>query len=568
LSIKEIVRTMLILAIVDAVLISDGIVRAQAADERLAAFDAAAERVAALEANPHFRHEVLFGAARNLVSVADRWSAIRPQLAQLIDLAAASPSAISTGFASELAAGKPISKVTLGASRYSGFTQSETATAWCGASVTVGFNDTGSEIRTIIGTGGVSALGYSTSTNHGAAFSYQGAPMATSDSTQTTMGEPSLVCADPTNFYYASVWSDTARLRSGVAIAKSSDGGRSFATPTVAIAKDARAHILDHDWIAIDHTNPANLYVVYLDLDFSGGLCGVDAFAQAIPRYAIELIASSNGGSSWTAQPTVVEQICANSVNPNASLAGPQAAVAPTGEVYVTWEAMGENSGSLVAREIRLARSIDRGATFAPPVIVAPVIITGNGADLQGSVRSSEFPALAIGTGKANSGFIYLTWSSAAFSTPDAISTIGSYGFADVVFSQSRSGGTNWSTPTRINNNPEGGSIPPSDQFKPAIATDRTGCIGICFYDRRRDPNNFLIDRYCAASTNGGGSWRNTKITPVNFSSLIGQDVLVAPDYMGDYDSVAADSSGLASGFIDSYSSNAAGNPNVMTNHF
>jgi len=136
------------------------------------------------------------------------------------------------------------------------------------------------------------------------------------------------------------------------------------------------------------------------------------------------------------------------------------------------------------------------------------------------------------------------------------------------MFSQSHNEGTNWSTPIRINNNPEGGVVPLSDQFKPAIATDKTGRIGICFYDRRRDPNNFLIDRYCASSVNGGGKWTNTKITSVSFPSLVGQDVLVAPDYMGDYDTVAADSLGKTAGFIDSYSSNAGGNPNVMTNHF
>ena len=565
---KKIIRPALIFAIIGTLLTTGGIARAQTADERLAALDGAAARAATLEANPHFRRDALFGAARNLVAVADRWTVIRPQLAQLIDLAAAAPSAVSTDFANGLAAGKPISKVTLGASRYSGFTQSETATAWCGASVVIGFNDTGSEIRTLLGTGGVSALGYSISNNHGGAFSYVGAPVAPSNSNQTTMGEPSLACADSANFYYASVWSDNAQVRSGVAVAKSIDGGGSFAKPAVAISKDAFTHLLDHDWIAIDHANPTNLYVVYLDLDFSGGLCGFDTFAQPIPRYAVELIASSNGGSTWTAQPTVVEQVCANAANPNVSLAGPQAAVAPTGEVYVTWEAMGEHGGSLIAREIRLAKSIDRGATFAAPVIVAPAAITGDGADLQGSIRSSEFPSLAIGTGKANSGFLYLTWSSAAFTTPDSISTIGSYGFADIMFSQSQSGGTSWSTPTRVNNDPEGGNVPLSDQFKPAIATDKNGRIAICFYDRRRDPNNFLIDRYCATSTNHGGSWTNTKITVTNFSSLIGQDVLVGPDYMGDYDTVAADASGLASGFIASYSSNAAGNPNVMTNHF
>jgi len=554
--------------IVGAVLIFGGSARAQSADARLAPFDAAVARVASLEANPHFRRDVLFGAAHNLVSMADRWTSIRPLLEQSIDAAAASSATRDAGFAGSLAVGKTISRVTLGASRYSGFTQSETSTAWCGASVAVGFNDTGSEIRTLLSTGSVSALGYSISTNKGTAFSYVGAPMASGDSNQTTMGEPSLACANSSTFYYASVWSDNARVRSGVAVAKSADGGKTFAPPTVVISKNAFAHILDHDWLAIDHVNPANLYVVYLDLDFSGTLCGFDDFAQPIPRYAVEMIGSSDAGSSWSAQPTVIEQVCANAADPNVSLAGPQAAVAPDGEVYVAWEAMGEHGGTLIAREIRVAKSSDSGATFSAPVVVAPVAITGNGADLQGSIRSSEFPSLAIGIGKTNNGFVYLSWSSAGFTVPDAISTIGSYGFADIMFSQSSNGGTSWSTPIRVNNNREGGSVPLSDQFKPAIATDKTGRIGVCFYDRRRDLNNFLIDRYCASSTNGGGTWRNTKITPTNFPSLVGQDVLVAPDYMGDYDTLVADSTGQSSGFLDSYSNNGGGNPNVMTNRF
>ncbi|HEX3408990.1 MAG TPA: sialidase family protein, partial [Candidatus Binataceae bacterium] len=516
--IKKIVTTGLIATIVSAVLALSSIVSAQSADERLAPLDAAAEHVGTLAANPHFRRDALFGAARNLVSVADRWAGLRPELVQMID-ATASAGGISAAVVSPSVAGKPISKVTLGASRYSGFTQSETATAWCGSSVVVGFNDTGSEIRTLNGSGALSALGYSASSNRGGAFNYAGTPIVPGNANQSILGEPSLACADSDNFYYASIWSDNAQIRSGVAVAKSVNGGSTFAAPVVAISKNGLGHILDHDWIAVDHGNPTNLYVVYLDLDFSGVLCGTDAFAQPIPRYGVELIASSDAGSSWSLQPAVVEEVCANTANHNVSLAAPQVAVAPGGEVYVTWEAMGENGGTLTAREIRVAKSIDHGASFAAPVIVAPVVITGNGADLQGSVRSSEFPSIAIGVGKTNGGFIYLTWTTAAFSTPDTISTIGSYGFADVVFSQSQNGGANWSTPARVNNNTEGGSVPLSDQFKPAIASDKNGHIGICFYDRRRDPNNFLIDRYCALSTNGGGSWKNTKITPLNFSS-------------------------------------------------
>jgi hypothetical protein len=410
-------------------------------------------------------------------------------------------------------------------------------------------------------------LGYSNSTNRGTAFTYVGSPPATASANQAILGEPSLVCADSDNIYYASIWSDSVQSRSGVTIAKSSDGGKTFSAPLVAVAKPPFSHFVDHDWLAIDHANPTNLYITYVDLDYSGSVCGFDQFAQAIPRYAVELVSSIDGGVSWSPQPTVIEEVCTNLANPNAALGGPQVAIGAAGEVYVAWEAMGEHGGSITAREIRIAKSIDRGGSFAGPVTVAPVKITGNGADLQGFVHANEFPSLAVGVGKANSGFLYLTWSSAGFTVPDAVSTIGSYGFSDVMFSESQSSGASWSTPVRVNNNPEGGPVPLSDQFKPAIGTDKTGRIGICFYDRRRDLNNFLIDRYCASSTNGV-SWKNSKVTATNFSSLIGQDVLVAPDYIGDYDTVVTDFTGKSPGFIDSYSSNAAGNPNIMTNRF
>jgi hypothetical protein len=556
------------MSVAGAILAFAGEAQTQSADQRLAPLDAAAAHVAALEANPHFRREALFGASHNLVSLADRWSRVRPLLEQSINDSNTSAGSTATEIAQPFTVGKTISKVTIGASRFSGFTQSETSAAWCGTSVVVGFNDTGSEIKTILGSGGVSVLGYANSINQGTAFSYMGSPGVTSDANQALVGEPSLACANSATFYYASIWVDNVQSQSGVAIANSADGGRTFSAPSLAIEKPAFSHFVDHDWLAIDRVNPANLYITYVDVDYSGVVCGADQFAQAIPRYAIELVASANSGVNWSSQPTVVEEECANEADPNVSLGGPQVAVGPSGEVLVAWEATGENGGSLTAREIRLAKSIDHGATFAAPVTVAPVRITGNGADLQGFVRSNEFPSLAIGIGKANSGYIYLTWNSAAFSVPDAISTTKSYGFADIMFSQSTNGGSSWSPPFRVNNNPEGGAQPLTDQYKPSIGSDKTGRIAICFYDRRRDLNNFLSDRYCAASTNGGTKWSNSKITSVNFPSLIGQDELVAADYAGDYDTLAIDSTGKSSGFIDSYSSNSAGNPNVLTNRY
>jgi hypothetical protein len=446
------------MAVVGSLLAFAGNGQTQSADQRLAPFDASAAHVAALAQNPHFRRDALFGASRNLVSLADRWSSVRPLLARSMDDSNLSAAVVSTEIVQALTSAKSISQVTIGASRYSGFTQSETAAAWCGTSVVVGFNDTGSEIKSLLGNGGVSVLGYSNSINHGAAFSYVGSPTVTSDANQAMMGEPSLACANSSAFYYASIWVDNLQSQSGVAIATSTNGGKTFSAPSIAIQKPPFTHFVDHDWLAIDSANPTDLYITYLDVDYSGTVCGLDQYGQAIPRYAIELVFSTNSGVVWNAQPTVVEEECANQSDPNVSLGGPQVAVGPGGEVVVAWEAMGENGGSLIAREIRLARSTDQGTTFAAPVTVAPVSITGNGADLQGFLRANEFPSLAIGIGKTNLGVLYLTWSSSGFTVPDAISTTGTYGFADIAFSQSKDNGTTWSAPLRINNDPEGGA--------------------------------------------------------------------------------------------------------------
>jgi len=32
----------------------------------------------------------------------------------------------------------------------------------------------------------------------------------------------------------------------------------------------------------------------------------------------------------------------------------------------------------------------------------------------------------------------------------------------------------------------------------------------VCYYDRRQDPQNTVIDRYCSVSQNQGASWQNT----------------------------------------------------------
>ncbi len=500
----------------------------------------------------------LSAASRNLFSLADRWTAIRTRLLK------GAPAIAEAGQSRSLGAAEmPLTLGTnLRESRYSGFTQSETATAWCGSSVVMGFNDSGAEVTTMASGRGVSMDGYAQSSNRGATFTYMGSLATPSDPNTFMSGDPAVACASASTYYYVSSFLDGTNSISGVSLSTSSDGGKTFATPVVIAPEPSNSHIVDGAWIAVDPGAPGHLYVSYTDLDFSGSICGMES-GSAVPRYAIETVASADGGATWTATPVVVAQVCADSAHTFAFVNGARVRVGPSGEVYVAWELFGDTD-SLAERAIEISKSTNQAQSFpTSPVTVATVGCAGDCADWQGLAHSNEHPSLAIGKGP-NSAKVYLAWTDGDRQAPDTLTTTGFYNFSDIKFSQSGDGGATWSPPVRVNNNTENGGAPQTDQFEPALAADLKGRIATCFYDRRNDPSNFRIDRYCASSHNGK-NWSNSRITLMSFPTIVGQDVLMASDYMGDYDTLATDALDLHAGFVGGYASNLSGHPLIKT---
>jgi hypothetical protein len=504
-----------------------------------------------------FDPERLSASSRNLFSLAGRWPELRARL-----LNGAALSLPATQLSGSAATETPLRRGTdLTKSRFSGFTQSETATAWCGHNVVMGFNDTGAEVSTLASGRGVSMDGYAVSSDRGSSFTYLGSLATPSDPNTFMSGDPDLDCADAGTFYYVSSFLNGTEAVSAVALSVSQNGGQTFAQPVMVAQAPSSTHIIDGAWIAVDHHNPSFIYVSYTDLDFSGTICGFEA-GSPVPRYSIELVSSADAGTSWSATPLVITQVCADGAHEFAFVDGARVAVAPNGSVHVAWELFG-SSGSLVAREIEISNSTDRAQSFSAPATVATIGCAGDCADLQGLVHSNEHPSLAVGKGP-HADAVYLAWNDGNRQTPDTLTTIGAYNFTDIKFSQSTDGGITWSPPVRVNNNPEGGGAPLTDQFEPALVSDLTGRIAVCFYDRRRDPNNFLIDRICASSSSGV-TWNNSRITYYQFPTLVGQDVLLAPDYMGDYDTLASDALNHNPGFVGGFESNLGGNPIVKT---
>ncbi|PWB78595.1 MAG: hypothetical protein C3F08_08295 [Candidatus Methylomirabilota bacterium] len=543
---------------------------AQVALERLVGMKQAAERVrASAQRLPESRRQMLSSGTLNLINLAERWDQIEPRLRRVLSLPSGMDQPIRQTDAGETPADRMLAAaqvsnpaVDVSSSRRGGFTQSETSTAWCGSNVVVGFNDTGSLLETLSLPGiGASLVGISRSTNKGGRFTDQGYLNPGPVATDFLVGDPVVGCGDANTFYATSIFGRATT--SDISISQSFDGGQTFGNPISAASKDGVNHFLDKPWMAVDPTNPNRIYVTYTDFDDSGDLCGFDsASGLPIPRTAIELVRSTDRGGSWNSPPVVIREVCGD-----AFVHGSQVAVGPGGELYVAWEAFAED---FVTREIDIRKSIDGGVTFGAPVQVDNVICAGTCARLQGNFRSGyEFPTLAVDrSGGSTNGNIYIAWHDGRnLTVPDAV--VGSYGYTDILFSRSTDGGATWLTPVRVNNNAEPlSSGLGTDQYQPGIAVDKGGKVGVCFYDRRRDPSNFLIDRECAFSRNAGASWSNKKITRNNFPAVPNQDVFVDPLYMGDYDNLAGDFTRTSGGFVGAWGDNSLGHPVVNAGKF
>ena len=446
-----------------------------------------------------------------------------------------------------------------------GFTQSETSTAWCGNSVVVGYNDSGAFLRTAaVNPAAASSFnGVSVSANGGRTYRDLGFLNPGGNPANFLEGDPVVFCSSATQFYYSSILETAVTDSQGnlepitaISLSSSSNGGVRWGNPVSAIGKDAFSHFLDKPWSSYDPANPQLIYVTYTDFDFTfaSAACPNDM------RTAIELVSSADGGSTWSA-PTGIDQVC----GPFQGVQGSNVVVAPDGSVNVAYEffpATGNN-------EIHIARSANHGSTFGPIVRVATdVVPNGSNGSLQGLFRSNEFPQLAVDRSHGSSGgALYIVWSDGRDNIIPDVAT-GSYAYPDVVITKSTDGGLTFSKPQAVSPTPANFAGIGRDQFFPSVAVDKDGHVGVCYYDRRADTANTVVDRYCSVSVDGGRSWLEQRVSASNWLPIHDADNLLGASYMGDYDALTSDALGGNGGFLGAFEIENQGNPDVYANRF
>lgn len=393
-------------------------------------------------------------------------------------------------------------------------TQSETSVAVAGSHVAVGYND--SQHGLLFLTAGASLSGYSYSTDGGASFTDGDALPNRPEF--VNFGDPWLTSDRAGNMYYSTLALDAFNGNLDVAVAKSTDGGKTWSEPVpVTRPTFPSFYTGDKDAIAAgpDPSTPSkdDLYVAYDDFSFDAN---TGDFFIGLP-----VARSTDGGASW--QISYADRFNGNAF-PGCSFAqyiGAVPIVAGNGTLYVAAEKIAADdpncTGVAPSFSEWIFKSTDGGQTFAAGVKIADVTSSVPNGLLQLGpgqyMRNLEFPTIAF-----LGGALYVAWND------------GASGHSHIRIAKSTDGAQTWAVSAATQG--------ANDELQPSLTGD--SALHLLYYRRN---NNNTLDVYVANSSNGAGfpAKRVTTESSPGVFTIPQFDPLIAFGYMGDYIGSATD---------------------------
>lgn len=317
-------------------------------------------------------------------------------------------------------------------------------------------------------------------------------------------GDPAIIADDKGKFYYFHLSDptggqggyDTEKL-DRIVVQKSDDGGETWS----AGESIGLNHPKDQDkqWATTD--GKGNVYVTWTQFD---------KYGDADPACQSNILFSmSRNGKKWT-DPVVISQTPGNCIDDDNTAEGAVPAVTFDGKAFISWGNQGK---------IFLDRSFDGGERWLNNDITVTEQKGGWDISIPGHDRCNGMPVLMTDNSKGPyRGSLYIVWADQRKGEDDT----------DIWFTRSHNFGDNWSTPARVNDDGPG-----THQYLPWMAVDQaTGYVYIVYYDRRNYDDE-KTDVYLAYSADGGGNFKNVKISEAPFTP---QD----DKFFGDYNNISA----------------------------
>lgn len=360
--------------------------------------------------------------------------------------------------------------------------------------------------------------GTSVSTDGGATFT-QLSPPPFASGHGTNYGDPIVVWNAKYNKWFAGDLASGCGGQ-GIGMWSSPDG---ITWTSIACAHTGGSDDRESMWV---DNNPASagygrMYISYNDFNIGGG--------------ALFVTKSSDGGVTWTTKQVTTSfirdvQITGTPVLPLSKSIFPNV---PYSTVFVA--AMDEGGGGLSTRQNVMYRSTDGGTSWTQ-IIMGP-----------------RFAAVGDSTcgyfAKVNSIIRHMGWGQPAVGPNNTVHYVfagaGTGGdTGDVFYTRSTDNGTTWSSPIKLNTDPDQQY---HTQWMPSLSVTNTGKVTAAWYDRRsvNSACNAVTDpgcnyeRYARQSADNGVTWGadfavSTSITPEPAQTDGGVQACYAGDY--DYD--------------------------------
>jgi len=267
---------------------------------------------------------------------------------------------------------------------------------------------------------------------------------------------------------------------SAMMVARSTDGGLSWGTPTTLIRDTGASFFNDKNMMVADPLDRRYAYAVWGRLTASDG--GPAYFARTV-----------DGGLTWETARSIYDPGAGNQTFGNVLLVRHDGSVM---HIFVDI-IRSATASSTTGVFIRAARSIDHGLTWSAPVTIASNLGIATTHPNTGRVRDGNG---LVSVAESPSGKLWVTWQDARYSQ----------GARNAIALSSSSNGSDWTAPVRVNARDDVGA------FSPTIAVRPDGTLGISFYDLREATIDAPLRTVYRLITSAEGTfWRESGIESV-----------------------------------------------------